>query len=416
LKRVLLLRPNSKRKNYQELENELAAIAPPIWMAFRASHLEKLGYDVKVIDAEIDDFDIDNPPAVDIEIFPSGNHSSAYIQQKEGITELAAQLDKRNYKVKIWDLLPLIDIDDSPDWSKFPMDKYKCHNWHNWSWKYPREPYGIVCSSWSCSFRCDFCAVPAYYGTGFKERDLDLVFSEIKDLVENYNVKNFKFIDEMFLFHHRRIAQLCDMIIAQDWNLNIWAYAKIDIMPPYILPKLKQAGFRWLGIGIESGNEAIRKNTLKGRYTNQQIKDTIGMIKASGIYISGAYIFGFLDDNIDTMYETLDFAKELNCEQSNFHCMMIYPNSSIYEIYKKMGWYLPQKWSEYSQYSYDCHPARTRYLTSAQVLRFRDDAFHDYYTSDKYLNMMIEKFGEATVEEIKAMTKIRLRRKLYNAK
>jgi hypothetical protein len=57
----------------------------------------------------------------------------------------------------------------------------------------------------------------------------------------------------------------------------------------------------------------------------------------------------------------------------------------------------------------------TATLTSAEVLKFRDDAFTEYFTSRRYLEMVSRQFGEAALREIEAMTAKPLRRKLVGA-
>jgi len=75
-------------------------------------------------------------------------------------------------------------------------------------------------------------------------------------------------------------------------------------------------------------------------------------------------------------------------------------------------WQLPDSWIGYSQHSYETFPLRTDALTSAEVLAFRDDAFHRYFTSDRYLGLVRRKFGQDVVGHIRDMTKIRLKRQL----
>jgi hypothetical protein len=94
--------------------------------------------------------------------------------------------------------------------------------------------------------------------------------------------------------------------------------------------------------------------------------------------------------------------------------MMAYPDSQLYREAQNRGWELPQTWSGYSQYSYDSYPIRTEYLSSAEILAFRDKAFKDFYTSNRYLTMIKQTFGMRTVKEIKQMTKINLKRKLLD--
>ncbi len=167
-----------------------------------------------------------------------------------------------------------------------------------------------------------------------------------------------------------------------------------------------------MGLGVESGNEEIRKKAFKGKATNEGIKFIINQIKDYGIHIGGNFIFGFPEDNLATLQETLDFAKELNCEYTNFYTMMAYPNSLLYKEAQEKNWELPKTWTGYSQYSYDSFPLRTEFLTSAEVLAFRDKAFKYFYTSNRYLTMIKQTFGIRTVKEIKEMTKIHLKRKL----
>ncbi len=327
--KTLLLRLDATKKNYQELAKSTSAITPPLWMAMRAAELEVYGEQVTVIDGEVQPFDLDMARGYyKIEIFPSGNHPSAYIQQQEGIKEIATKLKEQCKDLIIWADLPHFDKYLSPAWQYFPMDKYRNHNWTCWP-DYPRTPYGVVFSSWGCPFKCSFCTVNNFYRTGYQERSLKWVIRDIKTLVDDYNVKSIRFTDEMFCLWPERVEKLCDMIIAEGLNyLNMWAYARVTTIRREMLPKLRKAGFRWLGFGMESGNEKIRHDMFKGYLSNEGIKEIVDMVKDSGIYVGGAYIFGFPDDNNTTMRQTLDFAKELNCEQVNFYCFV--PDTIIY--------------------------------------------------------------------------------------
>jgi len=51
-------------------------------------------------------------------------------------------------------------------------------------------------------------------------------------------------------------------------------------------------------------------------------------------------------------------------------------------------------------------------VPAAEVLRFRDDAFLEYFGDEKYLEMVSEKFGAETRRHIESMSSVRLRRKL----
>jgi hypothetical protein len=108
------------------------------------------------------------------------------------------------------------------------------------------------------------------------------------------------------------------------------------------------------------------------------------------------------------MQETLDMALDLNCEFANLYSAMAYPGSPLYNMALAEGWELPERWSGYSQHSVDSRPLRTKYLSSAEVLKFRDEAFQTYFGASRYLNMVEEKFGTETVAHLRQMTSHKL--------
>jgi len=179
---------------------------------------------------------------------------------------------------------------------------------------------------------------------------------------------------------------------------------------------MKQAGINWLAFGIESGSKKIRDGVTKGRFDQNDIRKALEMTRAAGIYIGGNFIFGLPDDDLETMQETLDMAKELNCEYTNFYVAMAYPGSQLYEEAVRNNIKLPDTWLGYAQFSEETYPLPTKYLSSADVLRFRDRAFEEFYSSPRYLEMVREKFGEDTVAHIKEMLKRKLHRKLLEEK
>jgi radical SAM superfamily enzyme YgiQ (UPF0313 family) len=178
-----------------------------------------------------------------------------------------------------------------------------------------------------------------------------------------------------------------------------------------MLDKLRRAGIRWLALGIESGSAHVRDGAEK----TLKEDDIVGIVRAiqnAGIFVAGNFIFGLPDDSRETMQQTLDLACELNCEYANFYSAMAYPGSALYAMAVARGLPLPERWSGYSQHSYDCLPLPTDHLTAAEVLRFRDDAFHAYFSNPRYLAVIDRTFGADTRAHIEDMASRRLRRRL----
>ncbi len=163
--------------------------------------------------------------------------------------------------------------------------------------------------------------------------------------------------------------------------------------------------------GIESGNKNVRDAVIKGQFGQDAITKAVKMTHDAGIHIIGNFMFGLPEDTLETMRETLDMAKALNLEYVNFYTTMAYPGSQLYEDAVKQGLELPETWIGYSQFSEETLPLLTKYISSAEVLRFRDNAFQEYYSDPYYLRMIEEKFSPETVDHIKQMLTHKLYRK-----
>ncbi|MEW5982059.1 MAG: radical SAM protein [Acidobacteriota bacterium] len=305
-------------------------------------------------------------------------------------------------------------------WDLLPMHRYRAHNWHCFG-HLQREPYAAIYTTLGCPYRCSFCCIQAPFKDGEAASGIGAnvnsyrfwtparVIEEIDLLVRTYGVRNIKFADEMFVLNPRHVAGICDRIIERGYDLNIWAYARIDTVKDAMLEKLRRAGFTWLAFGIEAANEKVLADVDK-RYHVDRVYDTVRKVQAAGINVIGNYIFGLPEDTAETMEQTLRLALDLQCEFANFYTAMAYPGSPLYRQALDQGWALPETWSGYSQHAVDTLPLPTRYLCAGEVLQFRDRAFDLYFTNPDYLQSIRRKFGEDTVAHIREMTLHRLER------
>jgi radical SAM superfamily enzyme YgiQ (UPF0313 family) len=320
---------------------------------------------------------------------------------------------------------PLVkDLDgEMPEmaWDLLPMHSYRAHNWHCFGGQ-ERQPYAALYTTLGCPYHCSFCCIQAPFKPGesqmgYKESvnsyrywSPQNVIGQIDKLVNQYGVRNIKIADEMFVLNPKHVIGICDLIIERGYDLNIWAYARVDTVRDGMLDKLKQAGVNWLAFGIEAASARVRADVDK-RFDQETITCTLDKVRALDINAVGNYIFGLPEDDLETMQETLDLALDLNTEWGNFYCTMAYPGSSLYAAALKNGAPLPQTWGGYSQHAVDTLPLPTRHLSGAEVVRFRDEAFMAYYTSPRYLDLVGRKFGSETVQHVREMTGYKLVRR-----
>ena len=239
----------------------------------------------------------------------------------------------------------------------------------------------------------------------------ELILKEFENLWD-FGVRTLRISDEMFFLNRKYYIPILKGLIERGLKFNLWAYARVDTVRKDQLELFKKAGVNWLALGIESGNQTVRIEIDKGKFKQINIREVVKDIKDADISVVGNYIFGFPDDNMATKTETLDLAIDLQCEHSNFYSAQALPGSPLYLFAKDKKWDIPKEYEEFAFLSYACKPLRTKYLTAREVLNFRDEAWHKYFSNKSYLSLVEKKFGKTAKKNIIDLSKIRLKRKI----
>ena len=313
-----------------------------------------------------------------------------------------------------WDLLP---------YREKPLDLYRAHFWHADFSPEKRTPFAALYTSLGCRFKCDFCMVNIVNRVDNSEGVVSAHSPNMRFWSPGFVLKEFEKLaglgattirisDEMFFLNKNYFDPLVDGLIERDLGLRMWAYSRIDTVRKQYLDKFLKAGIGWLALGVEAANQNIRREVSKGSFEEVNIRDVVGTVRESGINVIANYIFGFPDDTLDTMQQTLDLALELNTETANMYPCQALPGSPLYHTAKANGWPLPDDYVGYAFLSFHTQPLPTKYLSAAEVLAFRDQAWRTYFTSPKYLELVEQKFGGQGRRNVEEMTKIQLRRKI----
>jgi anaerobic magnesium-protoporphyrin IX monomethyl ester cyclase len=313
-----------------------------------------------------------------------------------------------------WDLLP---------YDKQPLDLYRAHFWHAEFDHAKRTPFAAIYTSLGCRFACNFCMINIVNrednGDGINSSDSrkmrywspDFITKEFETLA-NLGVETLRISDEMFFLDKRYFEPLLNNIIDRELSLRMWAYSRIDTVRPKYLDLFKRAGIGWLALGVEAGNQAVRREVSKGSFKDINIREVAREIREADVNIISNYIYGFPDDTHETMQQTLDLALELNTEMANMYPCQALPGSPLYYEAKQNGWPLPTNYEGYAFLSYESQPLPTKHLSAAEVVRFRDDAWQTYFTNPDYLNLVEKKFGRAQRLNVEDMSKVPLPRQL----
>lgn len=320
-----------------------------------------------------------------------------------------------------WDLLPMKET---------PLDLYRAPMWHAEYDQTKRSPYAAIQTSLGCQFGCDFCminilnrndedeiGVAGHYSL-MRYWSPEFIIKEFDKLVD-LGVYTIKITDEMFLLNKKYYVPLCEMLKERGYGdkLRMWAYSRVDtVRRPELLKLVREAGIKWLALGIESGDKAVRLEVSKGRFEDVDIKKVIQQVHDADIEVMANYIFGLPGDTKESMQKTLDLSKELCTFGWNAYAAMALPGSKLYKEAVTNGIPLPDGYKGFSFHGYETLPLPTKTLTAAEVLEFRDKAFEEYHSYPLFLEKIKSKFGQVAVDNINEMLTVKLKRRIIDEK
>lgn len=313
-----------------------------------------------------------------------------------------------------WDLLP---------YERKPLDLYRSHFWHADYDHQRRTPFAALYTSLGCPFQCDFCMINIINRMDNEERvssadsahircwSPDFILREVDKLVR-MNVETIRIADEMFFLQSGHFEPLLRGLVERDYGLKLWSYARVDTIKKEYLKLFRNAGMRWLAVGFESGNKAVRKEISKGKFDQTDMIMIAREIDHHGINVAANYIFGLPDDDFSTMQQTFNLACEINAPFTNFYTCMALPGTPLYFKAIENNWALPHYYEGYGFLSYECLPLQTKYISAADVLKFRDEAWQKYHSRKEYLDLIERKFGVAQRINVEELIKIKIERKI----
>lgn len=220
----------------------------------------------------------------------------------------------RNYILDL-DTLPM------PAYDLFHMNRYPLHR---------------IVTSRGCPFRCSFCNSSSIWEYKWRKRSAKKLIEEIEFLISNYKYKTFNFSDNSFNIDLERVNEFCELIIKKGINILWSTPIRVELITPILAKKMKQAGCYSIGIGIESANNTILANMDK-QSTIEKINKGIRIFKEAGIEVLGQFVIGSPGDTLDTIKESLEYAKNSELDFVMFYSILPFKGTSQWEYVKNNG-------------------------------------------------------------------------------
>jgi len=203
-------------------------------------------------------------------------------------------------------------------------------DWDLWE-ELPRYFYYLgmlyMIGSRGCPYRCTFCDAVgldnAAEGSYFRLAPPEQYAKELAWQWEKYRGKGLRLaqlFDPVFTLNKPWVLAFAKAYIAtgahREFGYSV--FSRIDNLDQERIEALAESGCKLLRVGIEAGNERVRKNTYAKNISNHEVRRIITLARKHGLGFTTFFILGGPSEDRRTMLETIRLAREVNPRRSAF--------------------------------------------------------------------------------------------------
>ena len=259
---------------------------------------------------------------------------------------------------------------------------------------YCQYPYVSLYTGRGCPARCTFCLWPQVTtGHSYRTRSPENVFEEVREMPKLFpTMKEIFFDDDTFTADPPRARRLAELFkpLGICWSTNSRANVDRDT-----LKVMKDGGLRLFVVGYESGNEEILKNIKKGVGIDRARRFTKDCHDI-GILIHGTFIVGLPGETMQTIEETIRFAREMDPETLQVSLASPYPGTHFYDYVKDNGFLVQDVYNDESGYQ-KCTVSYPG-LSAQEIFDAVERVYRSYYFRPKYFFKAAKKMVQSREE------------------
>lgn len=413
MKISLLIPPTSLEGSYGGLYR-FSNPQPSIGLAYIGAVLEENGYDVKIIDAYVNQFTLEdiiekvkNSDVLGISslsstasttykiceavkerstnivivhgnlhptLFPEeslGERRGDYIVHHEGeITFLElcdylsnskkvdiSQIEGISYlkgnKIVKNSPRPFIDNLDQlpfPAWHLYDLEKY---NTDPRTQVVPHARERQILGTRGCPMKCTFCSSQSERSQGhkYRMRSPKNIVDEIKFFYEKQNVKVFGFMDLSFPLVKKHAIEFCRLLIDSGLNKKIKWLSELRVKP---LDKELVLQMKKSGCArVCFGIESGNDEILKRikkGFTRKDVLKAVELCKKENLEVDGMFMLGLPGEDLDKIEDTVQFAIDLDLRFAILNLFVPYPGCELYDELKAQDKIHFNDWSDLISY------------------------------------------------------------------
>jgi len=252
-----------------------------------------------------------------------------------GIRNVWAKKDGKLHKNPIRPLIE--DLDGLPHPDRSIYDRYGLIR---------RDTIKPLMAGRGCPYGCSYCFNISernlYKGKGkyVRQRSVESVLSEIKEVVALYRPRVLNFIDDILGIDRGWLLSFLKLY-EKDVRMPFLCNTRWELLNNELSRRFKSAGCWALQIGIESADEKMRKELLGRGATNREIIEKAGFLHEIGLKFRSYNMVALPGESIEHCFNTLELNSRIGTDYSYVAIFQPYPGTPLGDRAIREGWVKP---------------------------------------------------------------------------
>jgi radical SAM superfamily enzyme YgiQ (UPF0313 family) len=161
--------------------------------------------------------------------------------------------------------------------------------------------------------------------------------SEIRALHDEFGIRKFQILDDIFNIDKARAMKTLELIIGSGLEIEL-AFPNAlrgDLVDEELVDAMWEAGVRYIACAIKSGSPRIQK-LIRKNLNLERIAEVISLTTGKGISTRGFFMMGFPTETEEEVLMTIEFAKNSHLVQALFFTVVYFPGTALYELAREM--------------------------------------------------------------------------------
>ncbi len=235
-----------------------------------------------------------------------------------------------------------------PDLNALPFPARHMVPWEKYSVIIADHPMATISTGRGCQYRCGFCYKQPS-DMKYRFRNADSIMAEVKEVYQKYHVKEILFVDDTFTVEKKHVLEFCEKYIAEGYHKKIpWqTTTRIDCVDYELLKRMKEAGCRQLRFGIESGDPETLK-LMNKQISLERAKQVVKWCREVGIESFAYFQIGYAHETEESIQRTIDFSIDLDLDLLMYNVATPLPQTPLYLLAMQEGIIQGDYWKEYT--------------------------------------------------------------------